>query len=270
MMSKTGYLGPEGSYSQLAAQNIRRGTPVAYPSFPALFGALKRDEVSGIVLPVENSLNGGVMQNLDLLQNAEGVLAVGEIRVRIEHRLVTIKGAPYGGITRVYSHPQALAQCAKFLHEKLPRAALVPTSSTSACLGMINCPSDAGIIGLQNIDKKYELSPCAISDEKLNYTQFLYVVKHSPQDIPSGEKVFLSITCAHRPGALIQALSAFADEGINMTRIESRPIKERMGEYRFFIEVEGDYSSPAVQSALSRLHAACSSVKILGSYAHSE
>ena len=77
-MSKTGYLGPEGSYSQLAAQNIRRGTPVAYPSFPALFGALGRDEVSGIVLPVENSLNGGVMQNLDLLQNAEGVLAVGE------------------------------------------------------------------------------------------------------------------------------------------------------------------------------------------------
>ena len=128
MSLKTGYLGPEGSYSQIAARLLAQGEYLPYPSFYALVGALQENSVDGIVLPVENSLNGGVMQNLDLLQDAEGITAVREVNVRIDHRLVTLKGADLDGITAVYSHAQALGQCAKFLHANLPQAKLIPLS----------------------------------------------------------------------------------------------------------------------------------------------
>ena len=100
-MSVTGYLGPSGSYSELAARMSGRGEARAFPSFRALVGALTMGEVEGIVLPVENSLNGGVTQNLDLLQDTPGIIAVEEERVTIEHRLVMLEGADAGGITRI-------------------------------------------------------------------------------------------------------------------------------------------------------------------------
>lgn len=266
MSNTIGYLGPEGSYSQIAAQKLNMGDPKPYPSFFALVTALSRGEADGIVLPVENSLNGGVMQNLDLLQDAQGLIAVKEINVKIDHRLVTLKGAPLSGITTIYSHSQALGQCAQYIHSRFPAAKLVPTQSTSACLSKIKTPADAGIVGAQIVDDKFQLSEECISDEQLNYTQFLYVVKGSPDVTKHSRKVFLSVTCAHRPGALIGALSVFARDGVNLTKIESRPIKDRPGEYRFFIEVEADYSSPRMRSALHSLSEACSSVKILGCY----
>lgn len=265
-MSTIGYLGPEGSYSQTAARQFNMGEPVPYPSFYALVSALEGGEVDGIVLPVENSLNGGVMQNLDLLQETEGLLAVKELNLKIDHRLITLKGADLGGITTIYSHSQALGQCAKYIHAHFPSARLVPTQSTSACISKIQSFSDAGIVGLQPVGDKFQLSSECISDEQLNYTQFLYVVKGMPNMSRHSRKMFLSITCAHRPGSLIAALSVFARDGVNMTRIESRPIKDRPGEYRFFIEVEADYASLRTRSALRSLADSCSSVKILGCY----
>lgn len=266
MSLKTGYLGPEGSYSQIAARLLAQGEYLPYPSFYALVGALQENSVDGIVLPVENSLNGGVMQNLDLLQDAEGITAVREVNVKIDHRLVTLKGADLDGITAVYSHAQALGQCAKFLHANLPQAKLIPTQSTSACLKKIKTFADAGIIGAQEVDERFALSPECISDEPLNYTQFLYVVKGSPDMSRHTQKMFLSITCAHKPGSLMAALSVFADGGMNLTKIESRPIKDRVGEYRFFIEAEADCALPHTRSALNSLGNICSSVKILGCY----
>lgn len=265
-MSVTGYLGPEGSYSQIAASSLNMGEIKMYPSFYALVCALNGGEVDGIVLPVENSLNGGVVQNLDLLQQSEGLIAVREIRVRIEHRLITLRGADLKGIKHVYSHIQALEQCSKYLHTHLPDAKYIPTSSTSACLSKITSSEDAGIIGLQNVDPRFELSDECISDQPVNYTQFLYIINGAPDQSRRCGKVFLSMTCAHRPGALMQALSIFAKEGINMTKIESRPIKDRFGEYRFFIEVEADYSSAEIRAALHSLEDICSSLRILGCY----
>ena len=266
-MSKTGYLGPEGSYSQLAANQLGCGSAaVAYPSFYALIAALNGGEVDAIVLPVENSLNGGVMQNLDLLHETQGVIAVREAMIKIEHRLITLKGADLDGITTIYSHPQALGQCSKYIHSRFPAARLVPTQSTSACISKITTTADAGIIGLQPVDDRFELSEESISDELLNYTQFLYVVKGQADVTRHSRKIFLSVTCAHRPGALTAVLSVFARDDINMTKIESRPIKDRVGEYRFFIEVEADYSSTRIRSVLRSLSGVCGSVKILGCY----
>ncbi len=266
MSNTIAYLGPEGSYSQTAAQKFCLGDIRPYPSFYAVVGALSRGEVDGAVLPVENSLNGGVMQNLDLLQDAEGLIAVKELNLKIDHRLVTLKGAPLSGITTIYSHRQALGQCAKYIHAHFPKAQLIETNSTSACLSMIKTPADAGIVGAQSVDERFSLSDECISDEQLNYTQFLYVVKGMPDPSLHSKKIFLSITCTHRPGALIGALSVFAKDNINLTKIESRPIKDRVGEYRFFIEIEADYAAPSVQSALRSLADMCSSIKILGCY----
>lgn len=266
MSNTIAYLGPEGSYSQTAAQKLSPGEIKPYPSFYAVVGALVRGEVSGAVLPVENSLNGGVMQNLDLLQAAEGLIAVKELNLKIDHRLVTLKGAPLSGIKTIYSHRQALGQCSKYINSHFPEARLIETDSTSACLSLIKAPSDAGIIGAQKVDGKFALSEECISDEQLNYTQFLYVIKGSPDMSVHSRKIFLSITCPHRPGALIGALSVFAGDNINLTKIESRPIKDRVGEYRFFIEIEADYALPETRSVLRSLADMCSSIKILGCY----
>lgn len=260
-----GYLGPEGSYSQLAAQSFS-GAVRPYSSFFALFEAIGRGEADAIVLPVENSLNGGVMQNLDLLQSSEGLVANREVVVRIDHRLLTLKGADHAAITRIYSHPQALGQCARYLNAFFPEAELIATASTSAAVSMVRTPADAGIVGPLPVGDKFELSPCTISDEPRNYTQFLLVERGAPDFTRPSKKVFLSFSCLHRPGSLIGALSAFASAGINMTRIESRPIKDRRGEYRFFVEIEADASLAQTRSALRSLEDMCSSIKILGCY----
>ena len=266
-MSKLiGYLGPDGSYSQLAAQKLGPGRERAYPSFFALVDALGRGEVDGIALPVENSLNGGVVQNLDLLKESQGLIATREVIIPIDHRLLTLKGADPGGITAVYSHAQALGQCSKYLHEHFPGARLVPTPSTSACVGKIKTMSDAGIVGAQFRGEGYDLSAENISDRPSNHTQFLYVERGGPDPSRHCSKIFLCLTCAHRPGALLSVLSVFARDGVNLTRIESRPLKDRVGEYAFFIEAEADYASPSTQAAMHRLNEACSSVKLLGCY----
>ncbi len=262
----TGYLGPKGSYSHMAARQFTRGAAKPYPSFYALFSALEKGEVQGIVLPVENSLNGGVAQNLDLLNSACGALAVEEINLKIEHRLITLKGADLNKIDVIYSHPQALGQCAAYLQRNFPRAAQADAPSTSAAVAMIKTPNEAAIANAQAAGEGYDVSPCSVSDEPLNFTQFLYVVKAEPDSSRHSAKIFLSLTCAHRPGSLISALSVFAESGLNLTKIESRPIKNRVGEYSFFIEAEADFASPATQSVINSLRNMCLSIKILGCY----
>ncbi len=266
MSAVTGYLGPEGSYSQIAAQRLSKGEIVPYPTFFLLVKALREGEADSIVLPVENSLNGGVMQNLDLLQETEGIVAVAETLVKIEHRLVTMKGADVSKITTIYSHPQALGQCAKYLYSHFPNAVLKQTSSTSGCIKMLKSPTDAGIVGCHCKADGLEMSKECISDEPLNFTQFLLIKKGRAEDCKKSTKIYFSITCLHRPGALVCALSVLARYNINMTKIESRPIKDKVGEYRFFIEIEADCGAENTKNAMRELKENCSSVKILGCY----
>ena len=266
MSGITGYLGPEGSYSHVAAKRLAEGEIAPYQSFFLLVKALKEGETDSIVLPVENSLNGGVMQNLDLLQETEGIVAVAETLVKIEHRLVTVKGADLGKIATIYSHQQALGQCAKYLYTHFPHATLKQTSSTSGCLAMIKSPTDAGIVGCHCDVDGFEMSEECISDEPLNFTQFLLVKRGRAEECKKSAKMYFSLTCLHRPGALVGVLSVFARHGINMTKIESRPIKDRVGEYRFFIETEADCGAESTKTAVEELRKNCSSVKILGCY----
>ncbi|MCD8286660.1 MAG: ACT domain-containing protein [Clostridia bacterium] len=264
---KTGYLGPVGSYSEIAAERIMPDAEkVAYQNFPLLMKALLSKETDVIVAPIENSINGGVLQNIDLLQSTDGVIAVQECVVHIDHRLATLTGAPLSGIRNIYSHQQALDQCARYINANFPTARLIATSSTAASIAKIQSPEDAGICGSHIKAEGITLSEENIADEKNNFTHFLLIVRGTADETRPSRKVYFSFTCRHEPGALYNILKVMADDNVNMTKIESRPIKDKPGEYRFFIEIEGDYSSPAIRRTLSCVAEAANSFKILGTY----
>lgn len=264
---KIGYLGPQGSYSHLAAQTLCPSCEaVAYASFERLFGALACGETEGVALPIENTLNGGVTRNIDLLQSSEGIVAVRECKIPIDHRLITLEGADPSRIKRIFSHGQALAQCSRYLAEHFPDAEQIETASTTQGAEMIKSPFDAGIVGSHVRYEGFTLSERCISDEPTNFTQFLLAVKGRADETVHTKKMYFSVTCRHAPGQLTHLLGILGSHGINMTKIESRPIKDRVGEYRFFIEIEGDYADAEVRNAVGRLKDASSSFKLLGCY----
>lgn len=266
-MPAIGYLGPSGSYSMLAAEKLRPDyKKVAYPSFRLLAEALINGETDVIVLPVENSLNGGINQNLDLLQATDGIIASEQCAVKIDHRLATLAGAEKSGICRIYSHQQALEQCGEYLFLNFPEAKLIATQSTSASLDMIKTFADAGIVGAHVSRAGMELSAENIADEKNNVTHFLLIKKGLADTSRSCNFIFFSATCRHAPGELNALLAVLGEEGLNMTKIQSRPIKGRTGEYRFFIEVEADISRACVQNALKKFKNRANSFKLLGIY----
>lgn len=263
---KVAYLGPRGSYSHLAAIHFCEEAEMKeYSSFPLVLKSLE-GECDFAVLPIENSLNGGVNQNIDLLQAAENLIAFKELALKIDHRLATRKGADLSKITRVFSHPQALSQCGGFLYKNYPDVKLVGAPSTTASLNMLECDTDACIVGAHIRREGIELSGENIADEKDNYTHFLLIKKGGVQGLAHSRRVYFSATCPHVPGGLMGLLKIIADGGFNMTKIESRPIKERLGEYRFFIEIDGDYFSPEFTAAMRKIGEGAGEIKVLGVY----
>lgn len=266
-MEKVAYLGPDGSYSSLAARKLcPDGKCVPYASFRLAMNAVLSGECTSAALPIENSLNGAVLANIDLLQSAEGVVATRETKLALDHRLAVLKGADIRGISRIYSHEQPLAQCSEYLFSTFPNARLISTPSTAASIEMIKSPSDAAIVGAHVKVDGIELTPRNIADSTNNYTVFLLVERGEVDEKKRSEKIYFSVTCRHASGALLDILEPMRAGGLNMTKIQSRPIKNYAGEYRFFIEVEGDYSSPSVRAVLGGVREISSSFKILGAY----
>ena len=263
---KTAYLGPEGSYSHLAAQKMTpEGELCAYDSFPLIFRALKEGEADCIVIPIENSLNGEVTQNLDLLQAGDFV-AVGECAIKLEHRLATLSGADINNIKRIYSHRQALDQCARYLFDNFPNAKLIATPSTSASLDMLNTAEDGCIVGAHTKREGITLIDKNISDYDENETAFLKVVRGKADEEKPTRKIYISVTCPNVSGGLIMLLEKIAGHGLNMSKLHSRPIKDKPNEFAFFIEIECDYSKADVKRAVEDIKGTALSFKLLGAY----
>ncbi len=264
---KTGYLGPEGSYSYLAAKKMTPSyTLCAYDSFPLVMRALTANGVDCTVIPIENSLNGGVLQNIDLLQETDGVIAVEEGTIKIEHRLATLSGAKISKIKRIYSHRQALDQCAGYLFENFPGCQLIAVPSTSASLDMIKSEEDAGIVGAHTVREGITLSDKNIADYSENITRFLKVVNGCVDENKPTRKIYFSVTCPNVSGGLLNLLKRVAFHGLNMSKLQSRPVKEATDEFRFFIEAECDYSKPEVKKAIEDIKDIALSFKLLGAY----
>ena len=280
---KIAFLGPEGSYSHLAAQSFLKTESVGekkagewdecipFRNFPEVLGAVESGRVDAAAVPIENSLQGGVLQNLDLLQLSPELYAVKEAVIRIDHRLVYKEGVKPSEIGRVYSHRQALDQCSKYLIKEMPFASLRETDSTA--FGITRAMEDetgksAAIAGAhtENLRNGFVMSEECISDEKNNFTHFLLVKKGADALPETSERIFFSAVCPHRPGSLVELLQIIAKYGINMTKIESRPVKNRPGDYRFFIEADCDIGSKEVREMLAAIEADTLECKLLGAY----
>ncbi len=260
-----GYLGPQGSYSYLAAKELCPESELCeYANFSLLVRALERGECDKIVLPIENTLNGGVLQNLDLLYETESLYAYRECIMRIEHRLIVREGGDFTHIDRVFSHRQAIEQCSRYLTEHFPASERVFTDSTAGGVDRLEKPTDAGIVGAHFQRDGFRLSDFSVSDEPNNFTHFLLVGKEKVRK-PT-KHVFFAAAMQHEPGSLVKLLSILHVYGKNMTRIESRPNKVSPGEYVFFIEAEADICDRRTCAMLDLIEETSLHYKLLGAY----
>lgn len=268
---KVSCLGPKEAYSAIAAEKLCKGAEKLYcSSFAATLNLLLEGIVDAAVLPVENSIMGSVVQNLDLISRSENVIGVGEYLLPIEHRLVTKGNIPYPNIQRVCSHVQALSQCSEFITKNFPTAKLVYTFSTAESLSMLD-EHTAGIVGahLEGAEKELVFSKENIADAENNYTRFLLFVRgNTPPE--HSEYVYFSAVCKRETaGELCSLLEIFARHSINVTRVESRPVRDIFGNYRFFIEFAGDIGSDNVKSALKEAEETAEEFRLLGAYGQS-
>ena len=280
---KIAFLGPEGSYSHQAAKTFLKTEVtgekskaqwdecIPFRNFPEVLSAVASCRVDAAVLPIENSLQGGVLQSLDLLQDSQDLYAVKEIVLRVDHRLIYKKGVKFSEIGRVYSHRQALDQCSQFLSREMPFAALRDAESTG--FGISRAMEDetgkSAAIGGAHTEKLrqgFVMSKECISDEKNNFTHFLLIKKGKDALPKQSNRIFFSTVCPHRPGSLLELLQIIASYGVNMTKIESRPVKNRHGNYRFFIEADCDIASAKTQELLAAIQKSTLECKLLGAY----
>ncbi len=274
-MKGIGYLGPEGTYSEKAAllyAGDRKDLLVPCATLEAVCQAVVQGTLNAGVLPLENSCEGTVVRTLDLLVRNEALSITGEIIVPVQHHLLARPETTLDQIGLVLSHPQPLAQCSEFLSQQLPGAKLQEMVSTAAAARVIReCGLGVAAIGNAEAGIRYNLVKVCenIQNMKNNYTRFVVVGREKPGEAekkPAEYKISLLLHIHDRQGALYNILKEFAREGINLTKIESRPAKTRLGEYIFFIDLDGHLENPAVYRALREVDKQIIALRILGCY----
>jgi len=269
-----GYQGTEGAYSQLAAMHHFAGAAqsvrcVGYHSFREMLEALKVEEVDYAVLPIENSIAGSINESYDLLAEM-GLSLVGEEFQPIAHCLIGAADVAVGDIRRVYSHPVALAQCGEFLEtlEDCHVEAFVDTAMAVAKVKQDSDPTQAAIASEQAASL-YGLPILSrdIADHPENYTRMV-IVAAEPAHYDRGVtcKTSLIFSTIHEQGALARCIAIFAERGLNLTKIESRPKPDTPFEYIFYVDFEGNVDRETTQAALRDLEAVTTLLTVLGSY----
>lgn len=272
------YLGPAGTFTEDALNEaIPAGSfePLRTPTIPDAILAVERGEADRALVPIENSIEGSVRPTLDALAfEVDGVTIVGEHDYRVRVHLIAREGIGLEDVEAVLSHPQPLAQCARFLRERLPGIELRSVSSTAAAVRMVSESSRPwAALGARAAAELYECKPLleGVEDQDDNVTRFVWIAPEGTE-LPTGDAatwktslVFSELGADH-PGALVDALSEFSNRGINLTRIESRPLRQGLGRYMFFCDLEGKEDDPAVAEAIAELRKKAESTRILGSY----
>lgn len=274
-MPRIAYLGPEGTFTEQAAQALHPTaelTPAA--SVPEAVALLRKGETDGACVPVENSVEGSVPATLDALAEttADPVVAVAELVLPVTFSVLVRPGTPEADITTVATHPHAAAQVRSWLTEHLPNAGTILTTSTSvAAVAVTDGEADAAVCA-PVATQHYPLTELAtdVADSDEAETRFLLLRRPAALPQPTGhDRTSLVAAAADRPGALLEILAEFALRGINLSRIESRPSKGRLGGYRFFLDCHGHVAEPAVGDALAELRRRCAWLRFLGSYPRS-
>jgi prephenate dehydratase len=276
MSDRLGYLGPGGTHSEEAAEilagSLGRGACelVAGKNIPEVLDAVRTGETRWAVVPAENSLEGTIGLTWDHLLHTDLVIA-GETVLPVQHHLLGQRGLKPEAITAVLSISQALGQCREFLRRRLPQAKLYETASTAEAARVVSVNGlPIAAVASEKAARLYGLDILArgIQDEEGNSTRFLLVT--GPGDPPptTGQDC-TSIACAlerDRPGALYQILGHFASRRLNLSRIESRPARKRLGDYVFFIDIEAHLADSQLAEALRELEADGALLRVLGCY----
>ena len=264
------FLGPAGTYSEQAAQ-IWCGECdlVSVDSIPDVAQAVNdgRSEIG--IVPIENSIEGGVTFTLDLLIHDSDLSICGEIVIPINHNLMSKNEINYIDIKTVYSHPQSLGQCRQFLASNLPNANLVASLSNSAAVEeMMNSPINSAAISSDQAAKIYDAKILQknVEDRPNNETRFIVLGK-SDHPKTGNDKTSLCFEFqGDQPGILSESLTEFASRDINLVKIESRPNKKSLGRYVFLVDIEGHRSDQKVTQSINALSSKVAMIKILGSY----
>lgn len=270
------YLGPAGTFTETAAR-ILTGAEDESQLYPCsdideIFREVESGRCSRGVVPIENTLQGSVTATLDALAFDTDLLVHGEMELPVTLVVAAKPGTALADLTEVHSHPVPLSGCRKWLSTAVPQAERIPAASTARAAELV-AASDQPIAAIVNplAADRYELEIVArdVADRANNTTRFVVVGSHVPP--PTGwDKTSLVVFIeANKPGALLQLLEIFAERELNLTKIESRPTKAELGEYCFFLDVEGHLADERVGDALAAVKRTHRDVKILGSYRRS-
>jgi len=275
-LSRIAYLGPAGTFTEDAlGEAIPEGgyEPLPAATIHDAILAVERGEADRALVPIENSLEGSVRPTLDTLAfEASAVTIAGEHDYRVRVHLIARPGTRVDDVEAVLSHPQPLAQCQRFLRERFGEVELRSVSSTAAAVRMVSESARPwAALGARAAAALYgcELLLEGVEDQDDNVTRFVWIAPQGTE--PEGEgpwktSLVFSELGADHPGALVEALQEFSDRGVNLSRIESRPLRQGLGRYMFFCDLEGAVDDLAIAEALEALRGKAESVRILGSY----
>lgn len=266
-VQKVAYLGPQGTFTHLAAikhfgLSVK---PIPCRSIPEVFEDVEKKRCDYGVVPIENSLEGVVNHTLDMFSQSN-LKICGEIFLEVSHHLMN-KTGKIDDVKRVYSHPHAIAQCRKWITENIPNVPIVEVESTAKAAEIASTDETIAAISSEMAELQYNLKIIYknIEDMSNNFTRFLVIGNFEPE--PTGnDKTSILFSVTHRSGSLFHALKAFAEEEINMTKIESRPSKLKAWEYIFYVDIDGHSKTEKIKKALEKFSENVSFMKILGSY----
>jgi prephenate dehydratase len=276
-----GELGSNSHMAALAALSAMAGAPGTAPVEAELlacgvsaevFERLENGTATMAVLPIENSLHGSVFEHYDLLLDS-GVSVVGETLLHIQHNVIAAPGVKLAEVRRVMSHPVALSQCRRWLREH-PEIEVVPFYDTAGSVKQLMASGARDVAGIAPglAARQYgaEVLVPGVEDHKENYTRFYVLVPEREASWqPDANKLSVAFSLEHRPGSLIEALEVFREAGLNLTKIESRPVPGRPWEYVFFADLRFD-DAPRLDQALAELRERCEMVRELGRYRAAE
>lgn len=265
---RVAFLGPEGTFTHLAARHQFGGSSQALPqgTIQAVFQAVERGRADYGVVPVENATEGSVDTTLDAFLDSP-LRICAEILLPVDQALLLRPELDLGAVRRVYSHPQALGQCRKWLETHLPQADRIEAPSTSEAARLAREDVEGAAVASEFAAELFGLkvAETRIQDLAANATRFLVLGPKAAE--PSGhDRTTLLAMAQDGPGALLRLLEPLARRGLNLSRIQSRPTRRKLWEYAFFLDVEGHAEEPLLAEALVELRGACASLKVLGSY----
>lgn len=276
MAIRIAFLGPSGTFSEDALHTAAAGARyegIAQPTVYAALRAVAEGAADRALVPFENSIEGSVRPTLDALAfDVSGVAIVGEHDHPVAHALIAAEHLELAEIKAVISHPQPLAQCARFLRAELPHATVRAASSTAeAVREVVEAGQPWAAIGAAVAAEIYGgvVLRESVQDESDNVTRFVWIAREDVRPAGGGPWrttfVFSELGADH-PGALVDALTEFSSRGINLTRIESRPLRRGLGRYLFFLDADGSASEEPLAEALAALREKAADVRVLGSY----